>query len=82
MTEKFMKILKISAYTGMIIASGMVIAKMCMDKIKKDKKEKMILIAKKINTDIKNIDRKISPRYHDKNQEKYDEMWGESCSLE
>ena len=51
-----------------------------MEKRKKDAKEKMILIAKQLNTDIKNTERKISPRYHEKNQKKYDEMWGEENS--
>lgn len=75
---KLMKILKISAYTTIIAASIFAIVKGCMEKRKQDKKEKMILIAKQLNTDIKNTERKISPRYHDKNQEKYDEMWGEN----
>ncbi len=80
MESKLMKILKITAYTTIIAAGIYTIVKGCMEKHKKDKKEKMILIAKQLNTDIKNTERKISPRYHDKNQEKYDEMWGEnSC---
>ena len=76
---KLMKILKITAYATMIMASIFMIIKRCMEKHKKDTKEKMILIAKQLNTDIKNTERKISPRYHDKNQDKYDEMWGGSC---
>ena len=75
---KLMKILKISAYTTIIAAGIFASVKGCMEKRKQDKKEKMILIAKQLNTDIKNTERKISPRYHDKNQGKYDEMWGEN----
>ena len=74
---KLMKILKITAYTTMIAAGVYMIVKGCIKRHKQNKKEKMILIAKQLNTDIKNIERKISPRYHKKNQEKYDELWGE-----
>lgn len=77
---KLMKILKFTAYTTMIAAGIFMIVKGCIQKRKQDRKEKMILIAKQLNTDIKNIERKISPRYHNKNQEKYDDLWGEnSC---
>ena len=77
---KLMKILKISAYTTIIAAGIFMIVKGCMEKRKQKAKERMILIAKQLNTDIKNTERKTSPRYHDKNQEKYDELWGEnSC---
>lgn len=76
---KLMKILKISAYTTMIAAGIFMIVKGCMEKRKQDAKEKMILIAKQLNTDIKNTERKTSPRYHKKNQEKYDELWGDNC---
>lgn len=78
---KLMKILKITAYTTMIAAGIYIIVKGCIEKHKKDAKEKMILIAKQLNTDIKNTERKTSPRYHNKNQEKYNEIWGESCNL-
>ncbi len=77
---KLMKILKISAYTTIIAAGIFMIVKGCMEKRKKDTKEKMILIAKQLNTDIKNTERKTSPKYHKKNQEKYDEMWGKESS--
>lgn len=77
---KLMKILKISAYTTIIVAGIFMIVKGCMEKRKKDTKEKMILIAKQLNTDIKNTERKTSPKYHKKNQEKYDEMWGKESS--
>lgn len=82
--NKLIKILKITAYSGIIIASIYSIVKGCIEKRKQERKEKMILIAKQLNTDIKNTERKISSKYHDKNQEKYDEMWGEnkSCPLE
>lgn len=75
---KLMKILKITAYATVITAGIFMIVKGCMEKRKQKAKDKMILIAKQLNTDIKNTERKISPRYHDKNQEKYEEMWGES----
>lgn len=43
-------------------------------------RERMILIAKKIDMDIKNTERRTSPRYHERNQEKYDNMdWNTSC---
>ena len=77
---KLMKILKITSYTTMIAAGVIMIVKGCMEKRKQKAKERMILIAKQLNTDIKNTERKISPRYHDKNQEKYDELWGEENS--
>lgn len=77
---KFMKILKITAYTTVIAASIFVVVKACIKRRKEKTKEKMILIAKQLNTDIRNIERKTSARYHDKNQEKYDEMWGSECN--
>ena len=54
----------------MIAAGVFMIVKGCMEKRKQKAKERMILIAKQLNTDIKNTERKTSPRYHDKNQEK------------
>lgn len=75
---KLMKILKITAYATMITAGIFMIVKGCMEKRKKDAKEKMILIAKQLNTDIKNTERKTSPCYHKKNQKKYEELWGEN----
>lgn len=76
---KLTKILKITAYTTMIAAGIFMIVKGCIKKRKQDAKERMILIAKQLNTDIKNTERKTSPRYHEKNQEKYDELWGEDA---
>lgn len=80
MNDKFLKVLKFMAYTGIIAASIFVIVQGCIESRKRKNKEKMILIAKKINTDIKNTERKTSSAYHNKNQEKYDELWGESCN--
>lgn len=77
---KLMKILKITAYTTIITAGIFAIVKGCIQKHNQHRKEKMILIAKQLNTDIKNTERKTSPRYHDKNQEKYDKLWGEENS--
>lgn len=76
MNNKFFKILQITAYTGIVIITVMAIIKACIQKRKQETKEKMILIAKQINNDIKNTERRISPKYHFKNQEKYDEIWG------
>lgn len=77
MNEKITKILKIAAYTGLIAASVFSVVKGLKEKNKHDKKEKMLLIAKQLNSDIRNTERKTSPRYHEKNQEKYDELWGD-----
>lgn len=83
MDKNFLKIIKIAAYTGLAAAGVFSIIKSCVEKHKKHKKEKMLLIAKQLNTEIKNTERKISPRYHTKNQEKYDELWGDNgyCNL-
>lgn len=80
MNEKITKILKIAAYTGLIAASVFSIVKGLKEKHKHDKKEKMLLIAKQLNTDIRNTERKTSPRYHEKNQGKYDELWGDESA--
>ncbi len=80
MNEKITKILKIAAYTGLIAASVFSVVKGLKEKNKHDKKEKMLLIAKQLNTDIRNTERKTSPRYHEKNQEKYDELWGDESA--
>lgn len=77
MNNKFFKILQITAYTGIVIMTVMAIIKACVQKRKQETKEKMILIAKQINNDIRNTERRISPKYHHKNQEKYEELWGE-----
>lgn len=80
MNEKITKILKIVAYTGLIAASVFSVVKGLKEKNKHDKKEKMLLIAKQLNSDIRNTERKTSPRYHEKNQEKYDELWGDESA--
>lgn len=80
MNEKITKILKIAAYTGLIAASVFSVVKGLKEKNKHDKKEKMLLIAKQLNTDIRNTERKTSPRYHEKNQEKYNELWGDESA--
>lgn len=80
MNEKITKILKIAAYTGLIAASVFSVVKGLKEKNKHDKKEKMLLIAKQLNTEIRNTERKTSPRYHEKNQEKYNELWGDESA--
>ena len=52
MNEKITKILKIAAYTGLIAASVFSVVKGLKEKNKHDKKEKMLLIAKQLNSDI------------------------------
>lgn len=76
MSNNILKILKFTAYTGLIAIGIYAVVKGCIAKHKKNSKEKMILIAKKLNNDIKNTERKISERYHEKNQEKYEKLWG------
>lgn len=76
MKNKFMQILKITAYTGIIFASTLYILTNLKEKKKKDNHERMLLIARQINAEIRNTNRKTSPRYHEKNQEKYDKLWG------
>ena len=83
---KLVKVLKIIAVTGIMTAvvisvlkSGIIRRKFNEMKNKfryKKNRDSMILIAKRINQDIRNIDRRTSRRWHDKNQEKYDELWG------
>lgn len=80
MQNKFLKILKITAYTGLIAASIFSILNGMKEKKKKDDREKMLLIARQIDTQIRNTNRKTSPRYHEKNQAKYDELWGNNES--
>ena len=90
MDNKLEKILKIIAVTGIVTAGIISVAKSGMikemlqkmkQKMKQDNdRERMILIAKKIDMDIKNTVRRTSPRYHERNQEKYDNMdWNTSC---
>lgn len=76
MKNKFIQILKITAYTGIIFASALYILTNLKEKKKKDYHERMLLIARQINAEIRNTNRKTSPRYHEKNQEKYDKLWG------
>lgn len=76
MNVKLKNILKVIVYTGLITASVIAIMQNFSRKKNKNQKEEMILIAKKIDADIKNLERKISPRYHKKNQEKYNKLWG------
>lgn len=76
MDKNLKSILKITAYAG-IMTVGVVAFLVYMAKQrKKDMKNRMILIARQIDADIVNTQRKISPRYHEKNQRKYDELWG------
>ncbi len=87
---KLVKVLKIIAVTGIMTAvvisvlkSGIIRRKFNEMKNKfryKKNRDSMILIAKRINQDIRNIDRRTSRRWHDKNQEKYDELWGNDYS--
>ena len=80
MNSKILKIIKFTAYTGLIAIGIHAIVKGCIAKRKRDTKEKMILIAKKLNNDIKNTERKTSAKNHEKNQEKYEKLWGETCN--
>ena len=76
MDKNLKNILKLTAYT-MLFTAGIFTFLSCMAKQrKKDMKNRMILIARQIDADIVNTQRKISPRYHEKNQRKYDELWG------
>ena len=90
MDDKLTKILKIIAVTGIVTAcvisgskSGMLkeMLQKMKQKMKQDNdRERMILIAKKIDMDIKNTERRTSPIYHERNQEKYDNMdWNTPC---
>lgn len=76
MDKNLKSILKVTAYAG-IMTVGIIAFLVYMAKQrKKDMKNRMILIARQIDADIVNTQRKISPRYHEKNQRKYDELWG------
>ncbi len=87
---KLVKVLKFIAVTGIMTAvvisvlkSGIIRRKFNEMKNKfryKKNRDSMILIAKRINQDIRNIDRRTSRRWHDKNQAKYDELWGNDYS--
>lgn len=76
MKNKFIQILKITAYTGIIFASALYIFRTLKEKQKKNNHAKMLLIARQIDAEIRNTNRKTSPRYHEKNQAKYDKLWG------
>ena len=80
MQKNFLKILKIAAYTGLIAAGVFSILSGMKEKKKKDDKARMLLIARQIDEQIRNTNRKTSPRYHEKNQAKYDELWGNNES--
>lgn len=76
MDKNLKSIFKVAAYSGIMII-GVFAFLSCMAKQrKKDMKRRMILIARQIDADIINTQRKISPIYHEKNQRKYDELWG------
>ena len=76
MDKNLKSILKITAYAGIMTAGIIAFLVYMAKQRKKDMKNRMILIARQIDADIVNIQRKISPRYHEKNQRKYDELWG------
>lgn len=80
MKNKFIQILKITAYTGIILASTFYILTTLKNKKKKNTHERMLLIARQIDAEIRNTNRKTSPRYHEKNQVKYDKLWGNNES--
>jgi hypothetical protein len=76
MDKNLKSILKITAYAGIMTAGIIAFLVYMAKQRKKDMKNRMILIARQIDADIVNTQRKISPRYHEKNQRKYDELWG------
>lgn len=76
MDKNLKSILKVTAYAGIMTAGIIAFLVYMAKQRKKDMKNRMILIARQINADIVNTQRKISPRYHEKNQRKYDELWG------
>ena len=76
MDKNLKSILKVTAYAGIMTAGIIAFLVYMAKKRKKDMKNRMILIARQIDADIVNTQRKISPRYHEKNQRKYDELWG------
>ncbi len=77
MDKNLKSILKVTAYAG-IMTVGIIAFLVYMAKQrKKDMKNRMILIARQIDADIVNTQRKISPRYHEKikeNMMNYGEM--------
>ena len=76
MDKNLKSILKITPYAGIMTAGIIAFLVYMAKQRKKDMKNRMILIARQIDADIVNTQRKISPRYHEKNQRKYDELWG------
>ncbi|CDE44536.1 unknown [Clostridium sp. CAG:768] len=76
MDKNLKSILKVTAYAGIMTAGIIAFLVYMAKQRKKDMKNRMILIARQIDADIVNTQRKISPRYHEKNQRKYDELWG------
>lgn len=76
MDKNLKSILKVTAYAGIMTAGIIAFLVYMAKQRKKDMKNRMILIARQIDADIVNTQRKISPRYHAKNQRKYDELWG------
>ena len=76
MDKNLKSILKVTAYAGIMTAGIIAFLVYIAKQRKKDMKNRMILIARQIDADIVNTQRKISPRYHEKNQRKYDELWG------
>ena len=88
--KQYLRFLKFIAVAGImtvavisVLNSGIIQRKMNELKKKfnyKKNRDSMILIAKNINRDIKNIQRRTSPLYHKKNQEKYNKLWGDDYS--
>lgn len=88
--KQYLRFLKFIAVAGIMTAAVISVLKcgIIQRKINEFKKkfnykknrDSMILIAKNINHDIKNIERRTSPLYHEKNQEKYDKLWGDDYS--
>ncbi len=76
MDKNLKSILKVTAYAGIMTVGVIAFLVYMAKQRKKDMKNRMILIARQIDADIVNTQRKISPRYHEKNQRKYDELWG------
>lgn len=76
MDKNLKSILKVTAYAGIMTAGIIAFLVYMAKQRKKDMKNRMILIARQIDADIVNTQRKISPRYHEKNQRKYNELWG------
>ena len=92
MNDKLKKVLKIVAVTGIVTAGVFALInseeireylKSAVRKLRKspegfdDDKAKLLLIAKQINRDIKNTERRTSEKAHSRNQKKFNNMkWG------